>query len=63
MHRQEPGDKISGEHLIVKCRTPGKWKMFRMSAQHNGWRVSAKKNATAVIEQGFKHVEQRRSKR
>ena len=62
MDGRDPGDKISGEHIIVECRKPGKWQIFRMSGQHNGWRVSAKKNATARIEHGYRYVGQQRSK-
>ena len=58
MDGRDPGDKISGEHIIVECRKPGRWQLFRMSKQHNGSRVSAKKNATAVIEQGYRYVGQ-----
>lgn len=57
MHGTRPGDRISGDKIIVKCRKPdGGWQSFRMSANHNGFRICARMNATAVIEQGYRNV-------
>jgi hypothetical protein len=63
MHGRDPGDKISGEHIIVKCRKPGRWEMYRMSGQHKGWGTSAKKNAQAEIEQGYTYVQEQRQRK
>jgi hypothetical protein len=58
LHGTNPGDKISGDSLRIECRKPGDWQSFRMSGQHNGFRVKARMNASAVVEQGFKNVRQ-----
>lgn len=52
-HGRNDGDRISGERILVKCRSPGKWELYRMTGQHNGHKTTAKKNATAIIEAGY----------
>jgi hypothetical protein len=57
MHGTQPGDRISGDRIVVECRKPGKeWASFRMSGNHNGFRQAARMNATAVVEVGFTNV-------
>lgn len=57
MHGTHPGDRISGDRIIIECRKPGKgWETFRMSGNHNGYRQTARMNATAVVEVGFTNV-------
>ena len=56
-HGSLPGDKVSGDSVIVECRKPDSgWTSFRMSGNHNGFRVKARKNAVAIVEQGYKNV-------
>lgn len=49
-------NRISGDRIIVQCRKPGKWETFRMSAQHHGFETTARMNAVAILEQGYKNV-------
>jgi hypothetical protein len=57
IHSSQPGDKISGDCIIVECRKPDKgWRTFRMSENHHGYRVVARKNASATVEVGFTNV-------
>lgn len=56
MHGTLPGDRISGDRLVVQCRKPGKWESFRMSDQHNGFCTTARKNAIATVEAGYTNV-------
>lgn len=56
-HGTQPGDKVSGDRLRVECRKPDrKWHSFMMSANHNGFWLLARMNATARVEQGYTNV-------
>ena len=56
-HGTLPGDKVSGDRILVECREPDSgWRTFRMSSQHHGFRVVARMNAGATVEVGFTNV-------
>jgi len=40
---------IEGESVYIECRTPSKWKLFRMTGNHQGSKCTAKKNVRAII--------------
>jgi hypothetical protein len=57
MHGTQPGDKVSGDRLVVECRKPDRgWETIRMSGQHHGYRVVARMNAMAIVEVGYTNV-------
>jgi hypothetical protein len=58
MHGQNKGDRISGDSIYVRCRSPGSWNLFRMSGRHKGSETKARKNAMAVIEMPYTNVRQ-----
>ncbi len=51
-----PGDCIEGDSIYVECRKKGKWKLFRMSGQHQGVQCTAKTNAKAVILRKYTNI-------
>jgi hypothetical protein len=56
-HGTQEGDKVSGDKLHIECRKPDRqWRSFMMSGNHNGFWITARKNATATVEQGYKNV-------
>jgi hypothetical protein len=56
MHGTLPGDKVSGDALLIKCRKPGAWSLYQMSNNHKGHQTMARKNATAIVERGYTNV-------
>jgi hypothetical protein len=57
VHGTSPGDRVSGDKIVVECRKPGKgWATFQMSGNHKGYRQVASKNATATVEVGYTNV-------
>jgi len=57
IHGTFPGDRVSGDRIVVECRKPDSgWKTVRMSGNHHGYRMTARMNATAIVEAGFTNV-------
>lgn len=61
IHGTKVGDKVSGDSLFIECRKPGDWHSFRMSGNHNGWQVKARKNASATVEVAYTSIKGRSS--
>lgn len=53
---RKEGDCIEGDLIRIECRQPGKWELFRMSNKHRGMRCICRKNARAILLQGYVNV-------
>jgi hypothetical protein len=51
------GDCIAGDQIRVECRTPGKWKLYRRTGQHQGSVCIVKKDAKATILKSYTNIQ------
>lgn len=50
------GDCIEGDQILISCRTPSKWKVYRRTKQDHASYCIAKKGARAIIEKTFTNI-------
>lgn len=58
VHGTRPGDKVSGDRIVVTCRKPPSkgWESIRRSEQHHAYRAVARMDAHATVEQGYTNI-------
>ena len=56
LHGTKPGDRVSGDRLLVTARKHDTWESFRRSSQHHGYRTIDRMGAEAIVEMGYKNV-------
>lgn len=54
---RKPQTAIEGDIILVECRSPGKWKLYRGSGKHKIQGTVLKKNAYAVLTKAYTNLQ------